>query len=82
MLVTVDSPKIILISDTDSLLISITALTLEEIVKPELAEEWPAEAQKWFADETPASSKEPGLLKSEFECTTGIFWRVIKIIDS
>ena len=48
--------------------------SLDELVRPELLEEWQKEIKpRWFADETPRSQKTPGLLKSEFSITAGEF---------
>jgi hypothetical protein len=34
---------------------------------------WVGIKTKWFADDTPAQQKEPGLLKEEFSTTSGLF---------
>ena len=60
-------------------MLALTGPSLEAVVKPNLVDEWKNVKPLWFADETPASQKEPGLLKTEFECDSGIFWLVINI---
>ena len=68
--------------DTDSLLVALAGPSLESLVKPEHKEEWKDIEKVWFADNTPASQKEPGLLKSEFDCAkNGIFWNVAQKSD-
>ena len=63
--------------DTDSLLVALAGPSLESLVKPEHKGVWKDIEKVWFADSTPASQKEPGLLKSEFDCAKdGIFWNV------
>ena len=47
--------------------------TLEEIVKPELQEEWATVKPQWFADDTPEMQKTPGYLKEEFSSDDGVF---------
>ena len=59
--------------DTDSLLFCLTEPTFDDIVKPGMKSSWLKIKTKWFADETPAQQKEPGLLKEEFSTTTGLF---------
>ena len=57
--------------DTDSILLALTEESLDDLVKDGKANEWSAVKKKWFADESPRSQKTPGLLKTEFETTTG-----------
>ena len=52
--------------DTDSNYLAISGKTLEEIVKPELKEEFGAEKNKWLAWDK-WSGRTPGLFKKEFE---------------
>ena len=59
--------------DTDSFLIAMTEETLDLCVKDELKEEWEILKPKWFAGETMASQKEPGLLKEEAGISRGWF---------
>jgi hypothetical protein len=60
--------------DTDSFLIAMTEDSLEDCVKDELKEEWINTVKpKWFAGESMASQKEPGLLKEEAGISRGWF---------
>ena len=60
--------------DTDSFLIAMTEDSLDECVKDELKDDWNNRVkQKWFAGETMASQKEPGLLKEEAGISRGWF---------
>ena len=62
------------IVDTDSILISICGDNLADVVKPEKRSDWETKiVPKWFANESPRSQKEPGLLKSEFSSSTGAY---------
>ena len=65
--------KPLIILDTDSLLIGLTALTMDELVRDEMKSSWEQNKEKWFADETVEQSKKPGLLKREFGCSRGRF---------
>jgi hypothetical protein len=46
---------------------------MDDIVKPEMKDSWLTVRTKWFANDTPAQQKEPGLLKEEFSTTSGLF---------
>ncbi|CAG5089850.1 Oidioi.mRNA.OKI2018_I69.PAR.g12375.t1.cds [Oikopleura dioica] len=60
--------------DTDSFVLALAEKTLDECVKPSLKDEWETKIKpKWFATESPASQKEPGLLKVEAEIYSGWF---------
>ena len=52
--------------DTDSNYLAISGKTLEEIVKPEMREEFEAEKENWLAWDK-WSGRTPGLFKKEFE---------------
>jgi len=61
-------------ADTDSFLLALTEKTLIECVRPDKLAEWNDKiAPKWFAIDTPESSKEPGLLKEEASIESGWF---------
>ena len=60
-------------SDTDSLLLALSSESIDDCVKPEMRENWPAVLEKWFADETPEKQKTPGYLKEEFRSNEGCF---------
>jgi hypothetical protein len=61
-------------SDTDSVLLGLTGLTLESLVLPNKLADWNENIiPKWFADDTPTGQKTPGFLKEEFASTKGKF---------
>jgi len=73
--------------DTDSILIGMTADSLDDLVLPEKRDEWNITTKKiWFADASPRGQKTPGYLKEEFSSTNGKFiglryrFNLIKII--
>jgi len=58
--------------DTDSILIGMTADSLDDLVLPEKKDEWITTTKKiWFADSSPRGQKTPGFLKEEFSSTDG-----------
>ena len=58
-------------SDTDSILVALSAEELDDVVKPHMRSAWPQVKKRWFADESPEQQKTPGLLKEEFRSTDG-----------
>ena len=59
-------------SDTDSIMIAMTADKIEQLVKPGLEDDWKnLIVPKWFADDTPTGQKTPGFLKEEFTSNNG-----------
>jgi hypothetical protein len=61
-----------LYSDTDSIMIGMTRDSLDELVKPEMQQDWNDRVKHiWFADDSPAGQKTPGFLKVEFTSTRG-----------
>ena len=54
--------------DTDSLYMAISGLTLDDIVKPELRNEWVVEKKKWFPrpDNLEHDLREPGKTETIF----------------
>ena len=64
----------IVFSDTDSVLLGLTGLTLDSLVLPSKRADWKNNiVPKWFADETPTGQKTPGFFKEEFASTKGKF---------
>ena len=60
--------------DTDSFLIAMTEDSLDDCVLDNLKTEWMEQVRpKWFAGESIASQKEPGLLKEEAGISRGWF---------
>lgn len=58
--------------DTDSLLLSLTADSIDDLVLPDKKDEWITKVKKiWFADSTPRGQKTPGFLKEEFSSSDG-----------
>ena len=54
-----------------------TEKTLDELVKPELKDEWELAKKKWFVSnqESAAELRRPGLMKTEwYSCNGGIVW--------
>ena len=68
--------------DTDSILLALTEDSLDDLVKPGKEQEWSQLKTKWFATETARSQKTPGLLKVEFETSTGRFIGLRKVSSS
>ena len=61
-------------SDTDSVLLGLTGLTLESLVLEHKRADWHNKIlPKWFADATPTGQKTPGFFKEEFASTKGKF---------
>lgn len=52
---------------------ALTAEDLDQLVKVEKRDAWPAVKKRWFADETPEQQKAPGFLKEEFQSNDGFF---------
>ena len=44
-------------------MVGLSKATLDELVNPGMEREWEREKVRWFADDSPEQSKEPGLLK-------------------
>lgn len=54
-------------------MIALTKEDIDDLVKPEMMQQWPAIKEKWFADETPEKQKTPGYLKEEFRSNDGCY---------